>query len=200
MKEEIDLELPLNYPKSLLESLEYELGKFDITVKSRERDLGVMAAIEWTIPTQIMIYMAAAFSTSFLTEAGKDTYKEIRNALKKFITTNHAIKTKIITSSGSPDKLSKSYDQSLSISMRVKLHQRIALTVLFPDIMPKEEADAMLDGLFDSLKAIKKELSAESNQNLQQTQIQLFLIADPNKKSWVMLDSKQMMDKYRNKS
>jgi hypothetical protein len=200
MKKEIALELPINYPKALLTPFEDELDKFAVAIKSRERNLGTMAAIEWTIPTQIIIYLAGAFITSFLAESGKDAYKGVRNALKKFIINNHAIKTKLITASDSSDKLSKSYDQSLSISMRVKLHQRIALTVLFPGSMPKEEADTMLDGLFDSLRSMKKDLSAENDQNLQGPQIQLFLIADPDKKSWMMLDHKQMMDKYRNKS
>lgn len=199
MKEEIALELPVNYPKDLLQSFQDELGKFSITVKTHERNHGAMAAIEWTIPTQVVIYFAGAFTGSFLTEAGKDAYKGVKNAIKKFVMHNHEIKTKLIVASGSPDKLSGSYDQSLSISMKIKLHQNVILTVLFPDIMPDEEANSRMDNLFDSLKDIKKELLAKNEQNLRERQIQIYLIANSDTKQWVMLNSKQMMDKYRNK-
>ena len=55
--------------------------KLDLQVESREED-GPFAAIEWLIPTAVIVYISKSYFDGFLKEMGKDHYALLKAGLK----------------------------------------------------------------------------------------------------------------------
>ncbi len=50
-----------------------------------ERPSGVYNALEWLMPSAIVVYLTKPFFEAFFTEAGKDAYDLFKSSLKKFV-------------------------------------------------------------------------------------------------------------------
>lgn len=191
-----------DYPKELYSFVADDMASTLLGVKIVERKNGVMAMIEWAIPTLVIAYLLKPFFESFLQEAGKDAYNTTKATIKKLVKNNLPMETVKITASSSPEKLSERYDQSGAISLKVAVHSKLTFTVLFNKDMGAEELDVMLDGLFTSIEQmyieIQKEFPEEAEENIV-TKNELYLIANLENKSWEILTTNQMLNKYRKK-
>lgn len=165
-------------------------------------DLGVMAAMEWTIPTLVVAYLLKPFFQSFLTEAGKDVYAHTKKQLKLFIAKNRTLKIKLMAASQSINKLSKTYDQSLSISVKARIHENLTITALFNEDVSEQEAPQMMEGMFQYLEILydqcQKEQPESENASNKFSNNNFYLIANNQTKQWELLTDRQMIDKYRN--
>lgn len=199
MEEAIVLITPKALPKEFSDDLIKAVKKTDLKIRKDEIDYGVMAGIEWAISTLVIAYLAKPFFEAFLQEAGKDTYGVVKDEIKKFILRTKKIKTTTITSDLSPKKLSAKYDQSRSVSVKARVHSQIMVTVLFDENAADDDADAMLDGMFEMLYFLygkANESSDTSSPGAKKNEI--YLVADHINKKWEILTTQQMAERYRN--
>jgi hypothetical protein len=197
----IVITVPSYYPPQFYNYLEDDLNPRGYKVKIHQFDMGVMAGIEWAMPTAVVIFLSGAFFSSALQEAGKDSYSYVKKKLSEFIKKNREIKVTTIAASQSGQKLSQKYDQSRAISVRAMLHSDIKVTVLFDESVSNDEIDAMLDGMYEGLLQLyssshesKLEESVDSSRGEE-----LFMIGSPEFRKWDILNKQMMFDKYRNK-
>ncbi|RZJ76927.1 MAG: hypothetical protein EOO45_00475 [Flavobacterium sp.] len=201
MKEAIVISVPSNHPLQLYHYIEQELNLPNFKVKIVKTEHGVMAGIEWAIPTAIVAYLLKPFFEAFLQEAGKDFYELTKSNLKKFVLTNRALKYKYIAASTSPEKLSKKYDQSVTVSLKAKVHPNILVTVLIDEDIAEEEANQMLESMFGILGEIYHEFKKQEEidgpvRSSQQKEV--YLVANISTKKWEILTFQQMSERYRN--
>jgi len=198
MEDLLIVSAPKSYPQTLIEDL-MTLPKAHFTVK-RTKDIGPYAGIEWAIPTVVITYLTKPFFEAFLNEGGKDVYKLVKEQVKKLIIANRENRYNLIAASQSPDKLSKKYDQSLTISLKAKLNPKLHVTVLINDNMPKLQADAMLEGMFQLLQFMYKEFNKDEYgaENPNQRPEWYYLVANMETMQWELLSERQMLTRYRN--
>jgi len=190
---------PKDLPSTFTDQLEKKLDRPDFKIKIiKTENPEPFAAIEWTIPTLIVAFLLKPFFETFLQEAGKDFYKLTKSELKKFILSGREIKAKYIAASQSPDKLSRNYDQSITISLKAKIHEKLKVTVLFSKSIADEEADEMLEAMFEILSLLYVECQkVDSNDKNQRTK-NVYLISNNQSKHWEILNEQQMFERYKN--
>lgn len=162
---------------------------------------GMFAAFEWTIPTTFIVMISGLFFKSFMEEAGKDVYQMLKSRVKQYVLKRLEIKTKLVAAPQSTEKLSKSYDQSLSISLRARLHSQLLINVMVSEKVEGQDADEMLEGLFDVLNLLYQQYlesapEQEINRNIRPNE--MYMIANPETKLWEILTPKEMSERYRN--
>lgn len=199
--EAIIISVPKSYPTPLFNYIENELDRPGFKVKTITTDPGAVAGIEWALPTAVIAYLLKPFFESFLQEAGKDFYEIVKTKMKKFITENREVKTKYVAASSSPNKLSDNYDQSNTISLKVRLHSNLLITVLFNESVPENEIDQMLESLFQLLNYLYEECQKEEIEEIEGNQRpnEYYLIANNETQKWEMLTIQQMIQKYTSK-
>lgn len=203
MKEAIIISATESVPSEWVDDFVKEVDHEDFKVKKIvAEDLGLMAAIEWAIPTLVIAYLLKPFFESFLSEAGKDVYIHAKASLKQLINRNMKIKVTLHAATQSIHKLSKNYDQSLSVSVKARVHERLTITVLFDENVAEEEVSQMMDGMFQSLEMLYEQWqkaypeSGDANEGFSRNEI--YMIVNNVTKRWELLTKQQMSAKYRN--
>ena len=202
-EEAIIISVPDGHPAELFEFIESDLCSPDFKVKTLKTEHGAMAGIEWLLPTVVVAYLLKPFFEAALQEAGKDFYELSKSKIKQFITRNRALKYKYVAATISTEKLSKNYNQSITVSIKAFLHSKVMITVLFDETVAEEEMDDMLEVLFLTLNKFyvdtKQELP-EGNYDIRNVNSnEIFFIANPELRQWQLLSKEQMNEKFRNK-
>jgi len=172
-----------------------------IVIKEVRTESELWAANEWIIPTTFVVTVTGLFFKSFLEEAGKDAYQMVKSRLKTYLAKRSEVKTILIASSSSPDKLSNNYDQSLSVSLKARLHTRLLVNVMISKKVEADETDQMLEGMFLVLELLYKDFQdqvPEEKINIEKRPEEVYLIANPETRQWDILTPKQMSERYKN--
>lgn len=145
--------------------------------------------------------VSGLFFKSFIEEAGKDAYQMLKSRLKEYILKRRELKTRLVAASESTNKLSKTYDQSLSISMKARLHSQLLVNVMISEKVEGQDAEDMLEGAFEVLNMLYgqcQEAAPEEQINRNIRPEELYLVANPETKLWEILSAKEMTERYRN--
>lgn len=180
-----------------------KLSADELKIKGVKHESGSMfAAFEWTIPTTFIVMVSGLFFKSFMEEAGKDAYQMLKSRLKQYILKRREVKTLLVAASQSTQKLSKSYDQSLSISLKVRLHSQLLINVMISEMVEGQDADDMLEGVFEVLNLLYQqcqETAPEQKIDRNVRPNEMYMVANPETKLWEILTSKEMAERYRNR-
>lgn len=203
MKEAIVISYEPRIPEKWVDDLMAAVPETNFLVKKQPREeMGLMAAIEWAIPTLAVGYLLKPFFDAFMTEAGKDAYAAAKKGLQDFIGKSRSIRLKWMAASSSPDKLSKNYDQSLAISLKAQVYSGLTVTVLFNDKVPDEETPGMVDSMFHILEALyQKGLETSGGQDKATERLSrnnVYLVLNYEERRWEILNDKELTAKYRN--
>ncbi|MGY4385157.1 hypothetical protein ACVWYN_002193 [Pedobacter sp. UYP24] len=159
-----------------------DLSTNDMVIKGVRTETELWAANEWIIPTTFVVAVTNLFFKSFFEEASKDIYKLVKSRLKEYIINRRESKTKLIAATSSPDKLSKTYDQSLSISLKARLHTKLLVNVLVSEKVKSEEMSDMLESIFHLLEVLYQDCQQDKPEEKIDSTIrpnEIYLIADP---------------------
>jgi len=178
--------------------VEEDLNRPDFPVKTITTPIEAMAGMEWAIPTVVIAYLLKPFFESALQEAGKDSYQYAKKRLKAFIVKNRQVKTRRITAKQSTQKLSRNYNQSNTISLKAWVHSGLIINVLFDEQAKEKDLEDMLDGMFDSIHAIYIHCQNQNPEDPPKKGMakEVYFLADLERKSWEMLTTKQMIDRF----
>ncbi|MGN6638026.1 MAG: hypothetical protein ACTHJ8_03885 [Mucilaginibacter sp.] len=200
-EEAIIISWPEDYEDNLAEEiLSFSNDDFKIGCY-RTEDPGVLAALEWAIPTAFIVYLFGNFFKSFMSEAGKDGYAKTKSLLKKYIKHRREQKTKLIAATASTEKLSRHYDQSLTISLAAKFETHLDIIVLFSEKAQTTDVDPMLEGMFQSLMFLYGEFQKQAQKDeakVLRKRTRLYMIVNLETQKWELLTAQQMSEKYRN--
>jgi hypothetical protein len=117
MKYDIGIVYQDDMPEQLVLDLAKDLREANVEVEIEKRPNVPFIALEWAIPTAIIVYLAKPYIDSFLKEAGKDHYLIVKEKLTKFAQKVLKIRRRTIVSSQSPNKVSKDNPVSSSFSL-----------------------------------------------------------------------------------
>lgn len=123
---------PENIPQEIVDIEISELNPNNIfSVKIVRQKNELYAAFEWIVPTFLATYILKPYFESFLSEAGKDHYKYLKEFSRKMLTRGKKTEAKLIAATQSTQKLSSNYTQSLAVSIGAEMVTRRKVKLLF---------------------------------------------------------------------
>jgi hypothetical protein len=144
-----NLHLVFTYPESYSEEIidkdiaELETPNIKIHIERHENE--VYAAMEWIVPTLFAGIVLKPYFESFFQEAGKDHYQLLKKGLKKMLVRGKETDVKLITANESSQKLSKSYTQSLAVSILLQTKTGRNIKLLFDNNLKLEDWENELE-------------------------------------------------------
>ena len=132
-------------------------------VRVVKRGNGAYNGFEWIIPTAFGAYILKPYFDAFLSEAGKDHYDILKKSLKTLIKKGKQFETKVVASDQSPDKLSNSYTQSLTVSIEFQTIDNRHIKLLFDNNLSLQDWNK---GLENFIQLISENYESYPNDKL----------------------------------
>lgn len=136
---------PENFPDNRIEEETSTVKSSGLDFRIIKKDCSAYASFEWIIPTAFGAYILKPYFDSFLSEAGKDHYKLLKKTLEKVVSKGKAINTQVIAADLSPNKLSKKYTQSFTVSLEFQTINNRHLKLLFDNELGLSDWNNALD-------------------------------------------------------
>jgi hypothetical protein len=179
---------------------EIKVDGLDVRVIKKEN--GVFNGFEWIIPTAFVAYILKPYFDAFLSEAGKDHYNLLKSILKKMVKKGKVYETKAVASTLSPDKLSKGYSQSLTVSIEAQTVNNRHLKLLFDNDLSIEDWNEAIEQfialLSDNYSKFPNDTLTKEIEKLQTKQHKiLYLVVDPKTKRLELKDDLKMLESYK---
>ena len=196
----------LVYPSEFLDELiEKEVLYFNsetIDIKVMKSDNQAFMAFEWIIPTGFIVYILKPYLDAFLSEAGKDHYHFLKKGLKKIIVKGKFIKAKLLTAKSSTEKLSKTYSQSIVISIIFQTKDFRLIKLLFDNELELSEWENAIDKMIELLtenyeSSTNDKLSKMINSLNADKKDEIFAVINQDNKQLELLDDDGMRKRYK---
>lgn len=126
--------------------------KLNLQVESRENG-EPFAALEWLLPTAVIVYISKSYFDGFLKEMGKDHYNLLKAGFKKLREKVAGSTAPKITLFGSSGKISKEQPYSLVFSILAEADSRIRFKLLIQTHASKQEYEQSVEAFLDFLYA-----------------------------------------------
>ncbi|NOQ75376.1 MAG: hypothetical protein GQ574_25420 [Crocinitomix sp.] len=142
----------IEYPEmfsNLFSEEDLLLSHENLLVDCRKKGIEMYAALEWAIPTAVVVYILKPYFDSFLKEAGKDHYKWLTQKMKNLLKKSRKIEATLVHSDLSPKKNTEGNNQSNTISLRVQIKEGRFVKLLFDKNMTVEEWESAIDQLLE---------------------------------------------------
>lgn len=124
--------------------------KLNLQVQSRENG-GAFAALEWLLPTAVIVYIGKSYFDGFLKEMGKDHYGLLKAGLKKLQAKLFGPSAPQITLFGSSEKISKERPYSLIFSVLAEAESGITFKLLVHTDVSEEEYEETIAAFLEFL-------------------------------------------------
>jgi hypothetical protein len=146
MKENLHLLIvyPEHFPTELIEKdiSDLDFEKLNIQIEKQKNE--AYSAMEWVLPTFYATYILKPYFDTFLGEAGKDNYQTLKTFCKKMLAKGKEIEVHLVPATLSTKKLSKTYSQSLAVSILIETKTKRQIKMLFDNNLSLYEwEDAM---------------------------------------------------------
>lgn len=148
-----NLHLLIVYPENFSEELiekdisELDLEKLNIQIERQKNE--AYSAMEWIVPTFFATYILKPYFDAFLGEAGKDNYQSLKSYCKKMLAKGKEIEAHLIPATLSTEKLSKTYSQSLAVSILVETKTKRQIKMLFDNNLSLYEWENAMEKFSD---------------------------------------------------
>lgn len=116
----------------------------DLRVESREED-GLFAALEWMIPTAVIVYIGRSYFDGFLKEMGKDHYALLKTGLKSLYAKFLGPDAPTVTVVATKGKANPGQPYSLFFSLMAEANGRASFKLLLQREATPEEYDQIVD-------------------------------------------------------
>ena len=127
----IGILVPDNFPDTAIDQIHKELDTSGLYLEINKRKLGIWNALEWTVPTILVVYILKPYFESFLKELGKDHFEILKQWIKKFSNNTRSIQSIQMNAPQSTKKLNTSNTQSRVISLQFRTQNGRNLKFLF---------------------------------------------------------------------
>lgn len=144
----IGFDCPEEFPDVIIDKISEGVKTDGLLFHIRKRPkMGMMAAMEWTIPTVLAAYILKPYFESFLQEMGKDHYTSLKSWLKKQADDSRAIQVRTITAEQAIYKNQKKYSQSKAFSIMFQTKDGRIIKLMFNNDLNKEQWDSAIETL-----------------------------------------------------
>ena len=124
---------------------DFDLPEEMVGVKKRENH--VYAAMEWTIPTVVSVYLGKVLVDALMKEWAKEYSPKIVAGVKALALRCKEMAVHRLTSTGSENKLSKNYHHSAAYSLVVELKGGQRVKMLFDEGLTPAQWEEAIDGM-----------------------------------------------------
>lgn len=192
---------PEDFPDESIENELSSIQQDSLDLRIVKKGNGAYNGFEWIIPTAFGAYILKPYFDAFLSEAGKDHYDILKKSLKKLIEKGKQFETKVIASDQSPDKLSKSYTQSLTVSIEFQTIDNRHIKLLFDNNLSIEDWN---DGIEKFIQLISENYATYPNDKLTQKIAELntkagriiYVLINSESKELEFFDDRKLLEKY----
>lgn len=138
-------------PPDVTNELVTTLRKEGLRVEEEEREQEIFAALEWLVPTAIIVFIAKEYVGTLLKEAAKDHYPRIKKSLSKLVSRTSGEKSEVKLSyvASSPKKVVGKTPSVLSVI--AQLHGDRIVKFVFEHDLPEVKHERAVDRMFDLL-------------------------------------------------
>ncbi|MBO6561109.1 MAG: hypothetical protein JJ959_11250 [Nisaea sp.] len=178
------VDLPKEIPSEFIKNI----AAPGLKTLSEPRPIGIYASLEWAMPTLLVVYILKPYFNAFLTEAGSDHYRILKNALSQLL--RHLFGKRPETR---PKKRSRIF------SIQTYTQDQRSLKFIFPEGLCHQDYDTSLDTLLQLLQ------SHHSNGKTDQLSKLIDSTADKrgpiyveyflDEKTWVLIDMAKEISK-----
>gem|GEM_PF-1120526 len=171
------------------------------THKSEENS--IYNAFEWIIPTAFGVYILKPYFEGFLSEAGKDHYTLLKKFVNNFLEKGKEYNFSVIAAKESPDKLSKNYNKSFTISLEIQTKNNRVIKVLFDNSLSIEEwkksSDEILNIFQEHYENFPNDKLTTMIQNFDdKPHRKLYITVDKIPQNYLLRDDTGMMLEFKN--
>ena len=200
----IGITLPDSVPDELIERFKSDLIADNLKLDIRKLPLGPYASISWAIPTAIGIWFLKGYFDVFLKALGNHHLEKVRDFLKKQSKASRLIKSRVIVSAGSQDKIDSENTQSKNFSIGTRTDSGHTVKFLFDEKLPDADWDDAID---DIIRMLEQHFEMGNNDKLSnflkdKMKGDVFAVLNSETKQWEFWDSRrlieQQLDKKRN--
>ncbi|MDY0985872.1 hypothetical protein SOM12_00450 [Flavobacterium sp. CFBP9031] len=142
---------PENFPKEIIDDDIAKIESQNLEIHIEKQGIETYASFEWIVPTFFATYLLKPYFESFLQEAGKDHYQLLKNSCKKMLERGKETQVKLISASKSTKKLSKKYNQSLSVSILAETKTKRLIKLLFDNDLELDDWENAVEELSNYL-------------------------------------------------
>jgi len=138
----------------ILDEFVQSLEEVHLRLEVERRPATVFAGIEWFLPTLVVLFLSRKLFDSLMTEAGKDIYKVVKEAVLRLLgrtsEQDAEVRAAVIVSQASPKKSAGRSPTVLSIWAILDDGSRV--TFIFPADLKLELHEAAVEGMLALLK------------------------------------------------
>lgn len=198
----IVLIFPKNFPEEAIHQETNIFKSNGIEPKISRNDVEAYGGFEWIVPTAFGAYILKPYFDSFLSQAGKDHYDILKVGLKKMVEKGKTFKTSVIAADQSIEKLSKTYSQSLTISMEFQTIDNKHIKLLFDNELDLNDWYNAVEQLVELITENYNEypndqLTSETEKlNIKPNRI-IYSVINTETKKLEFRDDIKMLEKYR---
>jgi hypothetical protein len=140
---------PENFPEEIIEKdiSELDLEKLNIQIEKQKNE--AYSAMEWIVPTFLATYVLKPYFDAFLGEAGKDNYQSLKAFCKKMLAKGKEMEVHLVPATLSTEKLSKTYSQSLAVSILIETKTKRQIKMLFDNNLSLYEWENAMEKFSD---------------------------------------------------
>jgi len=194
---------PDTFPDVLVEKMTSEIRMDKLNLKVNKIPNEPFAAIEWTVPGIIAIFIAQSYFGGFLSEFGKDHYVTLKKWLKTNAIDSRKINVTTLTASISTKKVDKSNTQSKAFSIYIQTADNRSIKLLFDldlnDSTWESAIDKIVELAYDNSKNYPNDKLTAELTELDMDTRNIYAIINPKTGHWEFLDGTKLALKIRNK-
>jgi hypothetical protein len=126
------------------------LSQLGIPYQHEETERRIYSALEYYIPTALLIFLAKPFFDGFLKKAGEDSYAAFRRALASLVVRTARVKVHVVTSGDY--KIQRDSPFSRIISVYCNSASGLRLKFLMPSEISEEASEQLVGSLLAMLR------------------------------------------------
>lgn len=192
---------PEDFPEENIKNELSSIQQDSLDLRVVKRGNGAYNGFEWIIPTAFGAYILKPYFDALLSEAGKDHYDILKKSLKTLLKKGKQFETKVVASDQSPDKLSKSYTQSLTVSIEFQTINNRHIKLLFDNNLSLEEWNK---GIESFIQLIAENYDSYPNDRLTQRIAELktkenriiYVLINPVTRGLEFFDDRKLFELY----
>ena len=195
---------PSSYSEAVVAEEISEIEHPQLLITTHKNQEGsIFNALEWYIPTAFGVYILKPYFEGFLSEAGKDHYVLLKRFINRFLEKGKEFNFSVIASSKSPEKLSKKYNKSFTVSVELQTKNNKVVKVLFDNSLTIEEWKSANERVLDIFENHYKDYPNDKLTVLiakfdNKPHRKLYITIDKNPKDILIRDDNDMMLEFKN--
>lgn len=195
---------PSSYPQDKIEKdLEY-LKDTDLNVYvHKNEESPFFNSFEWIIPSAFGVYILKPYFDSILSEAGKNHYDLFKKFISQYLKKGKEFNFSLIAAKESSKKLSKTYNNSLTVALEIQAKNNRVIKVLFDNSLSLEEwqgaSNKIIDLFVDHYKKSPEDLLTKAiNKFENKPHRKLYIIVNKSFQDIEIKDDNDLVEIYKN--